>query len=464
MFLPRAPVVGWGLRPNFPANCVSERANTWPDSMPTLRAVQLSSSRSMVNESPLPLSANRDFLLVLLGQGLSAFGSALSVTALPLIVVSLTGSGFQLGLVGALETLPAFALCLVAGAYADRWDRRKVMIYSDLACGLLTAVIPLALWLDLPLMPIIYTVAAPLGVLGVLFVAAYTAALFDLVGREQVGAANAYHQVVVTLGAVIGPGVAGFMLGRYGAATTLLVDALSFVVAAGATMLVRRPLHRASPGARASVREDIVEVLRFVADSALMRAMIPFYALVVCITAPLIPAVTFYVALELGGDESDFGLLLSAYSVGNVAGYAAASRLTRGRLGRLMLASNFAYGWLLIGLALGTQDHVRMGLCGLAGAMSALTHIPYVTLRTTHTPDVMIARVSSTARMMHLGAHPLGLLLGGLAIDASSGSSTLLSVGVLSLLLSLAFLGSSELRNTSALTTRESASEVAPHA
>lgn len=395
------------------------------------------------------LAGNRDFKLVLVGQGLSAFGSAMSLTALPLVVASLTHSGFQLGLVGALEALPAFALCLVAGALADRWDRRKVMIYSDLASALLTGMLPLAVLLELPLMPVVYLVAAPLGVLGVLFVAAYSAALLELVGREHVGAANAYHQVVVTLGAVLGPSAAGYMLGRFGIATTLLVDTISFVVAALATGIGRRSLN-AARHALPSVKDDIVEALRFVAAAPLMRVLIPFYALVVLISAPLVAAVTFSVAIEQGGSEAEFGLLLSAFSVGNVAGYGLASQMTRGRLGRLMLAANFAFGLMLLAFTIAPPGMARAVACGLAGLCSALTHIPYVTLRTLHTPDAMIARVGSTARMLHLGAQPIGLVVGGLWIDHASGTSTLALMGALSLLLSSGFAASRAMRDTRA--------------
>lgn len=94
---------------------------------------------------PSPLH-DRDFRLVLGGQGVSALGDAITFTALPLLVVTLTGSGIVMGIVGVLQTIPDLVLGLPAGALADRWDRRRLIIWADLGRALLTALIPLACW------------------------------------------------------------------------------------------------------------------------------------------------------------------------------------------------------------------------------------------------------------------------------------------------------------------------------
>jgi hypothetical protein len=77
------------------------------------------------------LGQNRDFRIVLVGQGISAIGDAISVTTMPLLVLALTGSGLQMGIVGVLQRLPDLLFGLPAGAYADRWDRRRMMLWAD---------------------------------------------------------------------------------------------------------------------------------------------------------------------------------------------------------------------------------------------------------------------------------------------------------------------------------------------
>src|SRR5262249_26129967 len=78
-----------------------------------------------------PLRRNRDFGIVLTGQTISALGDAVRMTAMPLLVLKLTGSGVAMGVVGALSTIPDLVLGLPAGAIADRWDRRKLMLWAD---------------------------------------------------------------------------------------------------------------------------------------------------------------------------------------------------------------------------------------------------------------------------------------------------------------------------------------------
>ena len=79
-----------------------------------------------------PLARNRDFKVLLSSQGISSLGDAVSFTALPLLVLALTGSGFAMGVVGALQTLPDLFVGMVAGAIADRSDRKRMMFLADL--------------------------------------------------------------------------------------------------------------------------------------------------------------------------------------------------------------------------------------------------------------------------------------------------------------------------------------------
>jgi MFS family permease len=86
-------------------------------------------------ESKTGLLGDRDFTAVLVGQGVSAMGSAVTMVAMPLLVLLLTGSGLLMGIVGILETATDLLIGLPAGAFADRWDRRKVMILTDAGAG-----------------------------------------------------------------------------------------------------------------------------------------------------------------------------------------------------------------------------------------------------------------------------------------------------------------------------------------
>ena len=124
-------------------------------------------------DAPSPsLRHNRDYLIVLFGQGISSFGDSITNTALPILVLALTGSGFAMGVVGVLTTLPDLIVGLPAGAYADRWDRRKMMLWSDLGRAVLTVLVPISVAIGGPTMAVILLVTFPLNVLRVLWLAA----------------------------------------------------------------------------------------------------------------------------------------------------------------------------------------------------------------------------------------------------------------------------------------------------
>src|SRR3954466_1512021 len=143
-----------------------------------------------------PLAANRDFKVLIVSQGISALGDAVSFTALPLLVLALTGSGLAMGVVGALQTIPDFFVGMFAGAIADRSDRKKMMFLADLGRAGLTALIPLSVALGGPTMAVILLVASPMAILRSFFLAGYTASIPTLVGRSLVGRANSYFEAI----------------------------------------------------------------------------------------------------------------------------------------------------------------------------------------------------------------------------------------------------------------------------
>ena len=127
------------------------------------------------------------------------------LSAIVALILVLTGSGLAMGVVGVLSTLPDLIVGLPAGAYADRWDRRRMMLLADLGRAVLTALIPISVWLGGPTLALIFLVTFPLNVLRVLWLAAFTAAVPGLVGRGQIARANAIFEAFFNVGWIVGP-------------------------------------------------------------------------------------------------------------------------------------------------------------------------------------------------------------------------------------------------------------------
>jgi MFS family permease len=389
----------------------------------------------------LPLWKNRDFKVFLGGQGVSALGDAISFTALPLIVLLLTGSGVALGIVGVLTTLPDLIFGLPAGALADRWDRRRMMLYADLGRAALTALVPLSFLLGLDTFIVILLVTAPINLMRVLFMAAFTAAVPDLVGRDRIGRANGVIEGLFSLSFVVGPAVAGLLVGTIGPGATLAIDAATFLFSALALAAIHRPMkaRRDAGAAPTRITADIAEGVRFILGHRTLRIAIAFWGLIGVASAPLVPAVIFYLTIDRGQPESVVGAVLSAYGVGWFLGAVLAARLVKRRLGLVMLLANVATGVMLGIFAVVDSGPLEFAAALGAGISTALVLIAYVTLRATIPPNELLGRVGSTARTISIGAQPVGVFTGGLLLDAIGGGPTLLIISAGIALLSVLF-------------------------
>jgi MFS family permease len=357
---------------------------------------------------------------------------------MPILVLALTGSGFAMGIVGVLSTLPDLLVGLPAGAYADRWDRRRMMLGADLGRALLTALVPLSVWLGGPTLLVVIAVAFPLNVLRVLWLAAYTAAVPGLVGRDQVPRANGIFEAVFNIGWIVGPALAGLLAGAIGPGPTIAIDALTFLISAAALFLVRRPLRPEARAEQTHILEDVREGIRYVVRQPTLRAVIGLWAMMQVISAGLTSALIFYLQVDRGYGSETVGLVLSAFAVGSLGGALLAARLAPRSVGRVMLLGAAGFGVSLV-ISVGASVPVIVVVGLLAGILNANVLVAYVSIRTQLSPDALLGRVGATARTVSVGMMPIGSLAAGIALDAAGGGTTITVMGLLLLASAAAF-------------------------
>jgi MFS transporter, ENTS family, enterobactin (siderophore) exporter len=402
------------------------------------------------DDAPEPLGRNRDFRVLLASQGVSSLGDAVSFTALPLLVLALTGSGLAMGVVGALQTLPDLVFGMVAGALADRSDRKRMMFGADLGRAALTALIPLSVFLHGPTMGIVLLVAAPMSMLRSLFLAGYTASVPALVGRPQLARANAIFETVYSAGYIVGPSIAGLLAAAIGPGPTLGIDAISFAVSSLGLFLVRRPLRAPVDRPQTRIVDDIREGIRFILGHPILRSAILLWGISSILTAPIVAALAFRITRDLAESPTILGIVLTAYGVGTVGGSLAATRIgRRTSVAAVLLLGELGTGVALIGVALAGVVPVLIGFALFAGVAQSLVLVTYITVRTAYSPDHLLGRVGSTARVISLGLQPLGMLAGGVLIDATSGTATIAAMGTALCIVALAFVPVRALRQAS---------------
>jgi predicted MFS family arabinose efflux permease len=171
-----------------------------------------------------------------------------------------------------------------------------------------------------------------------------------------------------------------------------------------------------------------------------LRAVIPLFATTNALLAPVAAAMTFRIVRDLGQSPAAFGLTLTGLGVGALLGALFASRLGPGtNVGRVMIVAVLVMGLPLIAAAVIGSLPAIVGLTALSGIGESTLTVLYVSVRAASSPDKLLGRIASTARVMALGLMPIGSLVGGLLIDHVGGTMTLALLGSGICLLALAF-------------------------
>jgi MFS family permease len=198
-----------------------------------------------------PLRESPQYRLLYAGELLAFLGSQLTVVAVPLQVYLQTRSSLAVGLVGLAQLGPLLACSLVGGVVVDAVDRRVLLVWVQLARGALSlGLVANALRPEPALWPLYVLTAAGAGLQAV-DAPARTAAIPAMVRRELLPAAAALHQILMQVGVVAGPAVAGLLVARAGLAAAYAIDVATFLLASLLALALRRPVRarptRASP-------------------------------------------------------------------------------------------------------------------------------------------------------------------------------------------------------------------------
>jgi transmembrane secretion effector len=345
-------------------------------------------------------------------------GSQVTYLALPWLVLQLTHSPFQLGVVGALEFVPFLMFGLVVGVYADRWDRRTILFVADLARFAVLASVPLAALLHLLTLAQLYLVAFIAGFGRVWFEVAHYSLIPALVGRAQVVEANSSLEVTEGVSALLGPSLGGVLIRLFGAANALLADALSFLLAAGAWLsLGPRPPHvPLEVGWRAQLLAGLgwLRHQRVILENVLSAVVLNI------VIGAITTVFVYYAQHELRFDAARTGLVLGLAGIGPIAFAALAPALRRRfRLGQLLVGELLVTGPLLALLDVAPVIAAVPALLlvaaslGLTFGVAILGRVVFRSYIQATVPPPLLARVNAALRVVAWGGVPVGALLGG---------------------------------------------------
>jgi MFS family permease len=361
---------------------------------------------------------HRDFRQLWAAETVSQVGTQVTQLALPVIAVSvLAATPLQMGVLTALETLAFLVIGLPAGAWVDRWRRKRVLVVNDLVRAAALASVPLAWALGGLTLGQLFAVATVTGAATVFFDVAYQSYLPALVERDQIVDGNGKLATSQSVAQVAGPGVTGVLLRIVSAPLLVTVDAVSFLLSAVSIGRIRAPDVVPDRAARRPLRLEIAEGLSFVVRHPLLRRIVACTGTSNLFSAITTALLVLFALRTLGLPQSTLGLVLSAGAVGGLLGAVTGAPFARwvgeGRAIPLSVLVIVPFSALTPLAVLGAPGVLLAVSTFVFGWGSVAYNITQVSFRQRLCPPALLGRMNASVRFLVFGTMPLGGLLGG---------------------------------------------------
>ncbi|MBA2784569.1 MAG: MFS transporter [Rubrobacteraceae bacterium] len=369
------------------------------------------------------LLRNARFLRLWIGQGTSFVGDAVSMVALVVLVVQITGSASAVGGALVARLLPTIASPL-AGVLADRVDRRVVLVASDLARAVL--VLGLVFARDLAT---IYVLIFFMGFARTVFNPTVRAAFPSVVGGGDLTRANALISGTFSLSETAGPALGGLLVATVGVDAAFVLDAVTYLVSAA--LLSLTPLARPqSNNEDAGFGEDLKAGFTYLAGARVPLAIVAGAFLTVLTINITIPAEVFLATETFKVGNAGYGLLVGLWGGGMVLGSALVAVLGgRVSLIPLYLSSIFVSALALYATGISPTFVFALVALTIAGLANGIDDVTANTILQEQVPDAFLGRVFAVRFLGYGAGEALAFAVGGLVVDAVGQRSTYIYAG-----------------------------------
>ncbi len=388
----------------------------------------------------LPALESRDFRIFWIGQLVSLTGTWVQSVAQQWLVLKLTGSAFDLGLVTTVQFTPLLILSLFAGAIADRVPKRNLLLVTQIISTLLAVLLGLLVATGTVRYWHVLVIAGALGTVNAFYTPARQAFVPELVKKEALLNAVALNSAIFNGARVIGPAIGGILVASLGLSLNFFLNAASFL-AVIASLLFIKPKPVDVRRKDESVVQNVKEGLAYIREAPIVLtilALVGVASLFGLNFTTLMPLFARFV-LHVGSDG--YGFLMASMGIGSLAG-----AISLAFFSRRDLAKRFIYGGV-IGLTvtetlfgLSRIYPLSIGLLVIVGLSSTLFTTTANTRILSMTPNRLQGRVMSVYSLMFLGMTPFGSFLSGLLAQRFGAPATLIAGALVTLVFALALL------------------------
>ncbi len=360
---------------------------------------------------------HRNFQLFFGGQLISLIGTWMQSVAQAWLVYRITGSSLLLGAVGFAGQIPVFLVAPVGGIVADRLNRQRVVIGTQVASMILALILALLTLTHTVQVWHIFILAALLGVVNAFDIPARQSFLVDMVGKEDLMNAIALNSSMFNGARIIGPAIAGILVARIGEGWCFFANGISYIAVIVGLLMMRlqRPVYRPAKG---SPLANIIEGFRFARNTSPIRALLLLLGLVSLVSMPYTVLMPIFADRVLHGGARVLGILMGATGVGALLGALTLATRTGVRgLGRWVAFSCGGFGVTLALFSFSRNFYLSTALLVPVGFCMMLQMSSSNTLIQAMVPDQLRGRVMALYSMMFMGMAPFGALLGGASAD-----------------------------------------------
>jgi MFS family permease len=377
---------------------------------------------------------NRNFFLLWMGQSISSLGTWINFVALNAYIYHVTHSGTIMGIFLLIRLLPSLFFGSLGGILADRFDKRKIM----LICDSLRAVIVLA-FLFTTRISDFFVLGFLLSALDKIFGASMGAIIPDLVKKEEILEANSLNRMSSSLVTVMGPAVAGALIGFLGYKVAFIIDSASFLWSVLSLILIRMPAlpEETSSGTPASLSGEMKEAAGFLAGSTLLLS----FLFLRCLDG--LGSGTYNTALPVHAETAKIGASFYGYLIACWGGGTFLGSLLTGRFKKMVSSTHlFCASMVLMALGMGGTFHAPLWLLGLlsifiGGIGDGISSVLFSTLLMESPPRHLRGKIYGTVSAFLYMVVGAGMFLAGLSIDRmkyvhiTDAGSLLIIVGTL---------------------------------
>ena len=348
----------------------------------------------------------RNYRLFFFGQILSWSGTWMQWVAQAWLILRLTDSGLALGLVTALQWLPVLVFGAWGGVVADRFDKRKLLIVTNVSSGLLSVglgVATVAGFVDLWLVTVIVCL---LGVITAIDNPARQTFTMELVGRDLLPNAVSLNTATFTIARVAGPAIAGVLIALVDVGPVFIINGFTFVPVTFALLAMRAHELMPMPLAARS-RGQVREGLRYAWNTPILRTILTIMAVVGTLQYNFHILISLLAKDTFGGNAREFGILGAVLGGGMLLGSLLSA--ARGRSGpRLLVVAGSALGLCSLGVAVAPSIWIAGAIMVPLGAASMLFLTTMNSTLQLNSSDEMRGRVMALYFVLFLGSTPIG--------------------------------------------------------